>query len=112
MRLIDADSLRIDFKKRVENCDKWIEQCAGEELKQARAIATKGFLFEVIMTIDLAPTVTIPLAELDTTNDFAEWIDVNGDGSIMKCSKCGEEVCCKDNNFCPNCGARLRGDEK
>ena len=37
-----------------------------------------------------------------------KWIDVNGDGSIMKCSQCGEEVCCKDNNFCPNCGAVMR----
>lgn len=60
------------------------------------------------------PTITIPVAELDTTNDFAEWIDVNGDGSIMKCSKCGEEVCCKDNNFCPSCGADMRkeGEEQ
>ena len=49
-----------------------------------------------------------PVAELDTTNDFAEWIDVNGDGSIMKCSKCGEKVCCKGNNFCPNCGSDMR----
>lgn len=53
------------------------------------------------------PTITIPVAELDTTEDFGEWIDVNGDGSIMKCSKCGEEVCCKNNNFCPNCGRRM-----
>ena len=53
------------------------------------------------------PITTIPVAELDTTNDFAEWIDVNGDGSIMKCSRCGEKVCCKDNNFCQNCGARM-----
>lgn len=62
----------------------------------------------------LAKIAFIPTAELDTTNDFGEWIDVNGDGSIMKCSKCGEEVCCKDNNFCPNCGASMRkeGDEK
>ena len=29
-------------------------------------------------------------------------------GSIMKCSKCGEEVCCKDNNFCSNCGRTMK----
>lgn len=54
------------------------------------------------------PTITIPVAELDTTTEFAEWIDVNGDGSIMKCSKCGEKVCCKDNNFCSNCGRTMK----
>ena len=47
-------------------------------------------------------------AELDTTEDFAEWIDVNGDGSIMKCSKCGDKVCCENNNYCPNCGRRMK----
>lgn len=58
------------------------------------------------------PTITIPVAELDTTNDFAEWIDVNGDGSIMKCSRCGEEVCCKNNNFCSNCGASMSANDR
>ena len=51
----------------------------------------------------------------DTRNRLrgnAEWIDVNGDGSIMKCSKCGEEVCCKNNNFCPNCGSSIRKEGK
>lgn len=41
-----------------------------------------------------------------------EWIDVNGDGSIMKCSRCGEEVCCTNNNFCSNCGAKMKGGEQ
>ena len=41
-----------------------------------------------------------------------EWIDVNGDGSIMKCSVCGDKVCCKNNNFCPNCGADMREGKK
>ena len=63
--------------------------------------------------VEHQPIITIPTAELDTTNDFGEWIDVNGDGSIMKCSRCDEEVCCKNNNFCSNCGAAMReGEEK
>lgn len=37
-----------------------------------------------------------------------EWIDVNGDGSLWKCSNCGEKSCCKG-NYCPDCGARMKG---
>ena len=53
-----------------------------------------------------------PVAELDTTNDFAEWIDVNGDGSLWKCSRCGETSCCRG-KYCCECGARMKeGGEK
>lgn len=89
MRLIDADSL--------EECKEIMTTIDGESKYAVRMDDIRNM-----------PTITIPTAELDTTNDFAEWIDVNGDGSIMKCSKCGEKVCCKGNNFCPNCGADMR----
>ena len=52
-----------------------------------------------------------PVAELDTTNDFAEWIDVNGDGSLWKCSRCGETSCCRG-KYCCECGARMKGGEE
>jgi len=92
MRLIDADQFGV----------------ISLQGKSDDFIAGVAFMFDKIHE---APTVTIPIAKLDTTNDFAEWIDVNGDGSIMKCSKCGEEVCCKNNNFCSNCGAAMRTKE-
>lgn len=37
------------------------------------------------------------------------WEDVNGDGSLWKCSICGETSCCKG-NFCTDCGADMRED--
>lgn len=37
-----------------------------------------------------------------------EWIDVNGDGSLWKCNNCGEKSCCKG-NYCPDCGAKMKG---
>ena len=37
-----------------------------------------------------------------------EWIDVNGDGSLWRCDQCKDAACCKG-NFCPNCGARMKG---
>lgn len=38
-----------------------------------------------------------------------KWIDVNGDGGLFECSKCGDKVCCANNNYCPNCGAEMKG---
>ena len=35
-----------------------------------------------------------------------EWIDVNGDGSLWKCSNCGETSCCRG-KYCSDCGARM-----
>lgn len=39
-----------------------------------------------------------------------EWIDVNGDGSLWRCDQCKDTACCKG-NFCPNCGARMKGGD-
>lgn len=39
-----------------------------------------------------------------------EWIDVNGDGSLWRCSRCEDTVCC-NGNYCPTCGAKMKGDD-
>ena len=39
-----------------------------------------------------------------------EWIDVNGNGSLWRCDQCKDTACCKG-NYCPNCGADMRGEE-
>ena len=39
-----------------------------------------------------------------------EWVRYMGD--IWTCSACGESLMCDDiecNNYCPNCGARMKG---
>lgn len=43
----------------------------------------------------------------------AEWVFRNGVtcGGYYKCSKCGE-VERAEKNFCPNCGADMRGDKE
>ncbi|MDT3386269.1 MAG: zinc ribbon domain-containing protein [Bacteroidota bacterium] len=35
-----------------------------------------------------------------------EWQDIDGDGTIYKCSNCNEISCC-NGNYCPSCGARM-----
>lgn len=63
--------------------------------------------------IDLQPTADV------RENVNGEWIErkpmnfgkcVNGLGSIFICSVCGEEISCCTTNFCPNCGADMRGE--
>ena len=36
-----------------------------------------------------------------------EWIDVNGDGSLWRCSRCEDTACC-NGNYCPTCGAQMK----
>ena len=36
-----------------------------------------------------------------------EWIDVNGDGSLWRCSRCKDTACC-NGNYCPTCGAKMK----
>ena len=42
---------------------------------------------------------------------YGQWLDVNGDGSLWRCSVCGEAQCCYD-NYCGNCGAKMDGERK
>ena len=39
-----------------------------------------------------------------------KWIDVNGDGSLWKCSNCGETSCCRG-KYCSDCRADMREAE-
>lgn len=58
---------------------------------------------------------SIPIAELyDVLKimptvelvNHGHWIDVNCDGSLWKCSVCGETQCCQS-NYCGDCGAKM-----
>lgn len=97
MRLIDADPFGVIFL-----------QGKSEEF-----IEGVNFILDKIYE---APTVIIPVAELDTTEDSGEWIDRSDGGRIIypfweryECSKCGAKS--ENTNFCPNCGADMREGE-
>ena len=48
-------------------------------------------------------------AESVSAERVGVWVDVNKDGSLWECNKCHEKVCCSGNNYCPNCGAKMKG---
>lgn len=45
-----------------------------------------------------------------------EWIPTDEIGSVVRCSRCSFRTCAdvaeEEYNFCPNCGARMGGEEK
>ena len=70
-----------------------------------------GFI-ELIDDIKALPSVT----PTERTGHWIEKEDFNGD-TYYDCSECGESFCLMDGtptdnlyNFCPNCGADMRGD--
>lgn len=105
MRLIDADELKEDFKARLEKAKNWKENALNNSDDELviRATATIDFICEVIMTINNAPTVE--------ERPQGEWIMDNEHTKNpllwYKCNLCG--VYHSPTNFCPNCGADMRG---
>jgi ribosomal protein L40E len=113
-----------DFKSRLVDCNDWIENAKDKETK-IRASAVKTFIAEVILTINNAPTVEYTFEEAFQktvcenklycpSRPQGKWIrKVDEAGFISHiCSKCGAEIEVedpKDDKFCFNCGAEMKG---
>ena len=133
MRLIDADVLLQEFADRAKAARRWKENALknGDEKLAIRATATLDFLTEVKLSIEAAPTA-VDLPELkeayqdgykDGQNDRSqgEWIEhTDFEGEIYyECSVCKETWYVCDGaemsgrmNYCPVCGADMRGEKK
>lgn len=139
MRLGDLDALKEDFKSRLALCNEWIEKAKDKETK-IRASAIKAFIGEVIMTIDNAPTIEpetkvvanvtfnkeqveelVEKAKADILAQIerpqGEWIfnsDSLTDDMIAThyCSICGKGAYSGHDNYCWNCGADMRNNNK
>ena len=91
MRLIDADPIIKAFEK-----EKASEHCYGDWYSTVCSI---------ISLLESRPTIRIK------ERKRGEWIDA-GQYPFDKCSLCGCTVdCYYEWNFCPNCGADMRGAE-
>ena len=97
-RYIDADKLKERIPKDIH--EDVFENCSNCELLDDE---------QVKELIDLQPTADV------RENVRGEWIEVlidtygGGHFTYSKCSVCQSEQII-DSNFCPNCGADMRGD--
>ena len=87
MRLIDADALK-----------EWIDEYVSV-FKKSDNKDIKGYI-EHQPTIEPKRGEWMPIIEV---NEFGETYQ-----SGIFCSECGETLGC-ESNFCPNCGARMKG---
>lgn len=74
----------------------------------------KHQLYEETSTLDTCPyyhhePTGEPFCEMEDRR-HGTWKDIYGDSTYWRCSVCGEVFCCND-NYCPNCGAKMRGGE-
>lgn len=103
MRLVDADEL-------LEHA--WKDKLDSRELI-AEMISSAPTVKEIPTTIP----INIFERLLASNRKRGKWIihydDLYPAESTIECSVCREEqYYAIDNNFCPNCGADMRGDEK
>ena len=105
MRLIDADAL-LD-----EVMDRYCEECDKRK-------GIKNGKFRIIYEIGDAPCRACEIDDMKTELEDAPTIDPVKHGRWIehgkndnRCSLCGWGVWVNTNNFCPNCGAKMDGEE-
>ena len=57
-----------------------------------------------LRSFNAIPSADRPQGEWVATDDTDEWY-----GGVYKCNICGSEVIGGCDNYCPNCGARMKG---
>lgn len=97
-RYIDADKLRAD----------WLENGENEYVYD-----TNAFLDSIdnSPTADVAPVVRGWWERVDSS--YYRWTPSGGtfvDRATYRCSRCGRGTAVKS-NYCPNCGAKMDGEE-
>lgn len=100
MRLIDADAFKKVLSEHEMKHDKR-RSFDDYDCGAANAYEHANDLLDEMPTIEERPQ--------------GEWIDKTKvtDMSVwFECSLCGYSLEWKETNFCPNCGARMRGEEK
>lgn len=106
MRLIDADTLLKEFESRYRAAIRWKQEAILADNLEAeiRADAILTFLIEVKLTIEKA---SFPLKFV------GEWIktDNRWGMGLWRCSYCDSFYDVRT-NYCPTCGAKMKGEEE
>lgn len=97
MRIIDAEALEHSIKSWY--CDP--ERCNNYDGVMCRACHIDDALSE----IDRAPTVDAEPVR------HGRWMTHEGVLGVAYCSVCCYELKTNNTNYCPNCGAKMEGDE-
>lgn len=111
MRLIDADALI-----------NTLQELFDKREKEARFTGDRGVTVtwnDAIYHIKIAPTIEECKTGKWIHTDTQAGYDINGDlvwADMMKCETCGFEIDVIQGhiaqyNFCPNCGADMRGEQ-
>lgn len=95
MRMIDADALKVYFVDLSKEKDIGFGDVG-------RMITVK--IEHIIDTIENAPTIEPKRGEWIRSSD----IDIAWGSKVYTCSNCGHKRD-SETNFCPNCGARMKG---
>lgn len=107
MRLIDADVIG-------KFLDDFADSCGNHQKAVLREVK---YALGQLPTIEAVPTEfhdkcqqleiqkRLKLEE-ELKERHGHWEDIDGDGSIWRCSVCGEVQCC-NSNYCGDCGAKM-----
>ena len=100
-RYIDADELMRDVEKAENSMEYHGQEFSYSFLSSSQEISTEWYFVEGL--IENAPTADV------RENVRGEWIPTEGHMvPIYRCNKCNNLSL--GGNFCPNCGADMRGE--
>ena len=108
MRTIDADALTASLKESADRCHDWIQECINIKDDVTQRLAEQSLLTfnECCLRIKKMPTI-------EPQRMRGRWIPQGWNDTYCKCSCCDAVyVTAKiPYNFCPNCGADMRGGQ-
>lgn len=106
---IEREALLADLRESYKELKKICEGLKYEEERQICSAELTTFV-ECILRVKNAPAadvVEVRYANITASNGFDEWA-----GTVFECGGCGCNWMTLENetNYCPNCGADMRGD--
>lgn len=115
MRLIDADKYRDSLEESWKKCHEWHDEADTEEIR-IRAEQAEITFMECILRLKDQPTVDAQPVRHGRFigTEYDGYADGNPVYYEWKCSECG---CVFEDeeptyNYCPNCGADMRGEKE